>query len=86
MLDIERANYICKSYSAFISILAREFANSKSKELEDLLEKYRIMYQNAYIKFNMYINTIIENEFGKTIQNMYYDINFIERKITFRWN
>lgn len=86
MLDIERANYIYKSYSAFISILAKEFANNKSKETSDLLEKYRTNYQNAYIRFNVYINAIIENEFHRMITDIHYDIDFIERKIVFKWN
>ena len=59
MLNIERSHYIYKSYSAFISILTKEFIDHKSKETEDLIEKYRTMYQNAYIEFNVYINAII---------------------------
>lgn len=86
MLNIERSHYIYKSYSAFISLLAKEFINHQSKETEDLIEKYRTMYQNAYIEFNMYIDTIINDEFGKMIDNMQYAIDFNERKIMFRWN
>lgn len=86
MLNIERANYIYKSYSAFISILAKEFANNKSKETEDLIEKYRIMYQNAYIEFNVYINAIIDDNLGSMSDNIQYNIDFAERKIVFKWN
>lgn len=86
MINIERSYYIYKSYSAFISILTKEFIDHKSKETEDLIEKYRTMYQNAYIEFNMYIDTIINDEFGKMIDNMQYAIDFNERKIIFRWN
>lgn len=86
MLNIERANYIYKSYSAFISILSKEFANNKSKETEDLIEKYRIMYQNAYIEFNVYINAIIDDNLGSMPDNIQYNIDFAERKIVFKWN
>ena len=38
-LEIERLNYICKSYRSFISILARAYSEAPSEQLKAMIEE-----------------------------------------------
>lgn len=83
---IERENYIYLSYKSFLSILAREFAESKSTETADMIEKYRIEYQNHYINLSIYIKELTISLLGYLPEKYKYNFDFNNLKVEFIWD
>ena len=83
---IERLYYICQSYKSFLSILARSFSDNKSKETSDMIEKYRLEYQNYDIEFNMAINTLITTILNEIPVGIQYSFDFDKREVVLKWN
>ena len=83
---IERLHYICESYKNFISILAREYSETKSHELELMIDKYRIQYQNYNIEFNVNVRQLLNNQFNNKIPStLHYNFLFDESKVELTW-
>lgn len=82
---LERMHYILNSYESFISILAREFAENKSKETSDMLKYFSDKYQNAYIQYKLSIDTLIQNQIGYMPEEVKYKFDFKKNEVTLEW-
>lgn len=85
ILSIERLNYIFQSYSAFISILAREYSNSPSESLSEMIDEYRQLCQKSWIELSVRQNALFKALFETVPQNMEFNFDFNRMEVTCSW-
>ena len=84
-LMVERSFYICNSYERFLAVLAREFANNPTDKTSKMIEHYRVLYQNEFIKLKALQDTIITSIVGKLYPDMHYEFDFYRQEVTIEW-
>lgn len=84
-LEIERLNYICKSYQSFISILARAYSEAPSEQLKAMIEEHRKLYQTSYIEFTLAKNELFASLIGFVPPDMHYEFDFDGMEVTCTW-
>lgn len=81
--EMHRRFLVMNSYKALISILAREYSASPSRALEDMVEKYRALYQISLMEF-----TVIRDAFlascGEEMP-LKYELDFIKMEAICTW-
>lgn len=82
---IERSFYICDSYERFLSVLVREFTNNPSDKTKEMIEHYRILYQNELVALKTKQNAIIASIVGKLYPDMSFEFDFSRYEVTIKW-
>lgn len=84
-LLVERAHYVSQSYEGFISILAREFSNHPTDKLKEMIEHYRILYQNSYIELRTAQDAILSARIGRLPEKVKFSFDFDYLEVTVEW-
>lgn len=82
---VERSFYICDSYERFLSVLVREFANNPSDKTANMIEHYRVLYQNELVALKTKQNAIITSIVGKLYPDMSFEFDFSRYEVTIKW-
>lgn len=83
---IERLFYIHASYQAYVSVLAREMAESASPEARKMLEDYTKEAQKAFIELRVAQNAVLSGKFpdGKP-DDISFTFHFDRDEVTCSW-
>ena len=84
-LLVERAHYINQSYEGFISILVREFSNHPTDKLEEMIEHYRVLYQNSYVELRTAQDTILSARIGYLPEKVKFSFDFDYLEVIAEW-
>ena len=84
-LNIERLYYVSESYKSFLAVLAKSFSEIPSSSGKEMIEHYRVLYQQSYVELTVAKNALITALLGEVKENVEYSFDFDRSEVTCRW-